>query len=86
MSYQLGAEMVNFGAFLAFSGVNLACIQYERRNGFPRGRAALWLPLLGLIVNLYIWANLRWQAKLAGAIWVAAGLAYVALRRREPRR
>jgi amino acid transporter len=85
MSYQLGAEMVNFGAFLAFSGVNLACFQYERRNGFPRGRAALWLPLLGLIVNLYIWANLRWQAKLAGAIWVAAGLAYVALRRRDPR-
>jgi putrescine importer len=85
MSYQLGAEMVNFGAFLAFSGVNLACIQYERRNGFPRGRAALWLPLLGLIINLYIWANLRWQAKLAGAIWVAAGLVYVALRPRDPR-
>jgi putrescine importer len=85
MSYQLGAEMVNFGAFLAFSGVNLACIQHERRSGWPGGRMAIAMPLLGLIINLYIWANLRWQAKLAGAIWVAVGLAYVALRRRDPR-
>ncbi len=94
MSYQLGAEMVNFGAFLAFSGVNLACIRYEMKNALPDGRASnrfgrTWMPALGLIINLYIWANLRWQAKLAGSIWVAAGVLYLAIsayrRRRDLR-
>ncbi len=86
MSYQLGAEMVNFGAFLAFSGVNLACIQHERRSGWPGGRMAIAMPLLGLIINLYIWANLRWQAKLAGSIWVAAGVLYLLISAYQRRR
>ncbi len=34
------------------------------------------MPLLALAVCLYIWASLRWQAKVAGAVWVVAGLIY----------
>ena len=90
MSYQLGAEMLNFGAFLAFSGVNLACFKHD----FLRAKNRKWtdaaFPLLGLAVCLYIWASLRWQAKTAGAIWVALGLIYAMIntgsrRRRRPR-
>jgi len=92
MSYQLGAEMLNFGAFLAFSGVNMACIRHEYRSASqsasqsasPDGRASMtaataaryWMPALGLVVCLYIWVSLRWQAKLAGTVWVLAGLLY----------
>jgi amino acid transporter len=81
MSYQLGAEMLNFGAFLAFSGVNMACIRHEYRNALPNGPTSMtaakyWMPALGLLVCLYIWVSLRWQAKLAGTVWVLAGLLY----------
>ncbi len=80
MSYQLGAEMLNFGAFLAFSGVNAACFQHD----FLRSKDRKWtdaaFPLLGLAVCLYIWVSLRWQAKIAGAIWVGAGLIYALVR------
>ncbi len=95
MSYQLGAEMLNFGAFLAFSGVNAACFRHDYWNALPDGRASLaktdvqrttrrWtdaaFPLLGLAVCLYIWVSLRWQAKIAGGIWVGAGLIYALVR------
>jgi putrescine importer len=76
ITYQLGAELLNFGAFLAFSGVNAACFQRE----YLRKPGARWfdavMPLLALAVCLYIWASLRWQAKVAGTVWVLAGLAY----------
>jgi putrescine importer len=76
MSYQLGAEMLNFGAFLAFSGVNLACFKHDFLNAKTRKWTDAAFPLLGLAVCLYIWVSLRWQAKLAGTIWVLAGLLY----------
>jgi amino acid transporter len=85
MSYQLGAEMLNFGAFLAFSGVNLACFQHDYLRSKTRKWTDAAFPLLGLAVCLYIWVSLRWQAKLAGSIWVLAGLIYFWLRDRLSR-
>jgi putrescine importer len=87
LSYQLGAEMLNFGAFLAFSGVNAACFQHDFLHAKVRKWTDAAFPLLGLAVCLYIWASLRWQAKLAGVIWVAAGLLYFWIRAlRDPHR
>ena len=76
MSYQLGAELLNFGAFLAFTGVNAATIVHYFVKGRDRRWSFLVLPLGGLIVCLYIWANLRWVAKVAGCIWLLAGIVY----------
>lgn len=76
ISYQLGAELLNFGAFLAFMGVNASTIAHY----FVKGRDHRWsflaLPLGGFVVCLYTWANLRWTAKLAGGIWLALGIVY----------
>jgi amino acid transporter len=88
MTYEFGANTLNFGAFLAFSGVNLACFRHELRNALPNGRASLttprrWMPLLGLTVCLYIWASLPINAKIAGIIWVSIGILYFALRGRR---
>jgi putrescine importer len=80
MSYQLGAEMLNFGAFLAFSGVNAACFRHDFWLSKNRKWTDAAFPLLGLAVCLYIWVSLRWQAKIAGAIWVGAGLIYALVR------
>ena len=76
MTYQLGAELLNFGAFLAFSGVNAACFKRDFLENKDRGWMNAVMPLLALAVCLYIWANLRWQAKVAGTVWVVAGVIY----------
>jgi amino acid transporter len=74
MSYQLGAELLNFGAFIAFMGVNAAAFL---RYGVREGNRTLWdklSPLLGFVTCLFIFWNLRWQAKVAGIVWVAVGI------------
>lgn len=82
MSYQLGAELLNFGAFLAFTGVNAAAF----RHYFLKGRDRRWtyavLPLAGCAVCMYIWWSLRWQARVAGFAWLLAGAIYALVRRR----
>jgi putrescine importer len=82
ISYQLGAELLNFGAFLAFTGVNAATFMHY----FVRGKNRHWsyfvLPLAGCAVCLYIWSSLHWQARLAGLIWLCAGAIYLLIRTR----
>ena len=76
VSYQLGAELLNFGAFIGFMGVNLAAfVRYFVRS---RHKTLLNLvpPLLGFAICLYIWWSLRPPAKLAGMAWLGAGLVY----------
>ncbi len=74
LSYQLSAEMMNFGAFIAFMGVNLAALVHYSVRGGDR-RLISWLPpVLGCIICFYIWLHLRWPAKLLGGAWLLAGL------------
>jgi putrescine importer len=80
LSYQSGAELLNFGAFIAFMGVNLAAFRHAIRA--QEKRRASWLlvqalpPLAGFLVCLYIWSSLRDNAKIAGAAWMLAGIVY----------
>ena len=76
VSYQLGAELLNFGAFLAFMGVNGATIAHYFVKGRDRRWSFLVLPLAGFLVCFYTWINLRWTAKLAGFIWLIIGIVY----------
>jgi putrescine importer len=82
VSYQLGAEMLNFGAFIAFMGVNLAAFSRYWLRSRERRLLNFVLPLLGFAVCLYLWLSLRWPAKLAGGLWLAAGIAYGAIQTR----
>jgi putrescine importer len=86
LTYQLGAEMLNFGAFIAFMGVNLAAfVRYWVRSD-DRRAADFALPLVGFLICLYLWLSLRWPAKVAGGLWLAAGLIYGAIKTRGFRR
>src|ERR1041385_2737509 len=76
LSYQLGAELLNFGAFIAFMGVNAAAFTHYFLRKKERTFANFLMPLLGFTVCLIIWWNLRWQAKVAGVIWLAVGILY----------
>src|SRR5256885_11867134 len=63
LSYERGAEMLNFGAFIAFMGVNAAAfvryfLRAERKTVWP----VLW-PLLGFGICGYIFLQLSMPAK-----------------------
>ena len=85
-AYQHAGELLNFGAFLAFMGVNLATFWqfgvlsrpgYKRRIGVD-----IALPLAGFAFCALIWWNLNPLAKTAGGIWFAIGLLYMAIKTR----
>lgn len=80
-AYEHAGELMNFGAFLAFMGVNFACFwqfSVRRQQGAPMNivRDAL-LPLVGFLFCGLIWVNLNNIAKTVGGIWFAIGLLYV---------
>jgi putrescine importer len=85
ISYELGAELLNFGAFLAFTGVNAATFLHYFVRGRNRHWSYLVLPLAGCAVCLYIWSSLHWQARLVGLVWLCAGAIYVLIRTRVMR-
>ncbi|HXY01099.1 MAG TPA: APC family permease [Candidatus Limnocylindrales bacterium] len=75
-AYGLGAEMLNFGALIAFMGVNVAAfLRYfvrssEKKLGF------LIPPVLGFVICFGLWINLSKPAIIVGSIWMAAGIAF----------
>jgi amino acid transporter len=76
LSYQLGAELLNFGAFIAFMGVNAAAFMHYFVRQKEKNLWSFLMPVLGFSICFFIWLNLRWQAKVAGIIWLAVGIAY----------
>ena len=90
LDYERAATLINFGAFLAFLGVNLAAIR-EFVFRPPTGHVRNWLsdlvaPGLGFLFCLAIWCSLPTPAKKVGAIWCVAGLIYTAIKTRGFRR
>lgn len=80
MSYQLGAELLNFGAFIAFMGVNAAAFTHYFLRGDRKSWSAGLPPVLGFVICLYIWLSLRTPAKIAGGIWLIVGIIYAAVK------
>ena len=80
-SYGLGAEMLNFGALIAFMGVNVAAfLRY-----FVKGEKKFTTfapPVLGFLICLFLWLNLSRNAWLVGSIWMAVGIAFGAWKTR----
>ena len=82
LTYQLGAEMLNFGAFIAFMGVNLAALTHYWVRAPQKRLFDFVAPFVGFAICLYLWLSLRWPAKLAGGIWLGAGVLYGAIKTR----
>jgi amino acid transporter len=80
LTYDLGAEMLNFGALIAFMGVNVSSfVRYFLRAEHKRV-GSLLVPFLGFAVCLYLWLSLGSVAKIAGLVWLALGVFYGACR------
>jgi amino acid transporter len=82
-SYQLGTELLNYGALLAFMGVNVASVVL----GWRTGKYAEWFPMLmsaaGFLTCLFIWMNLGPMARIVGTAWAVIGIALWVIRRRR---
>jgi|SRR5699024_322795 len=74
-------SLINFGAFTAFAFVNLSVIAtYVRREGFSIVAGAFgWLvvPLMGFLINAYLWLSLDQLAMAVGLSWTAGGFIYL---------
>jgi amino acid transporter len=83
MTYETTAEILNFGAFLGFMGVNLAVIwEFWVRRPVGHQRAFfpdVVLPLAGFIFCTGIWLGLAAPAKIAGGIWLVIGVCVLAI-------
>ena len=84
LSYQGAAELLNFGAFLAFMGVNIASFRQffflRPLNQKPSLLLDLVFPILGMLVCFAIWISLPLPAKIIGGIWLLIGFIYLVVK------
>jgi len=86
LPWQLAAEIVTFGALLAFTAVNLVALLHfwfaaagtRRRNFFVDG----FLPAFGSVFCFVLLMGLQAWTKYAGMIWLGIGLIYAGYRTR----
>jgi len=74
LNFQLTAEMLNFGAFIAFMGVNLSVFFHFFIKEKSRKFINIVPPLIGFLFCFFIWINLGIQAKITGSIWILVGM------------
>jgi putrescine importer len=76
LSFDLAAQLQNFGALIAFVGVNAAAfMRYFVRE--PQKKVWNFLaPAAGFIICLLLWWTLGWPAKIFGLVWMSVGIAY----------
>ena len=82
ITYDAGAELLNFGALIAFMGVNIASLTHYYIRGEDRSLGQLIPPVLGFVICLFIWIHLSKMAMIVGSIWMIAGIAYGAWKTR----
>ncbi len=86
LSYELTAEILNFGAFLGFIGVNAAALKQMWTQRLTVQSRSLMLdgvlPFFGLLFCTAIWAGLGTPAKTAGSIWFVVGLIVLTIQTR----
>ncbi|WP_445181082.1 APC family permease [Pseudomonas sp. McL0111] len=76
-------SFINFGAFLAFSLVNLSVIFHYWIGGDKKGLRELVLflifPFIGLVADLWLMVSLDHLAVYLGLSWLAIGVVYLAV-------
>ena len=81
MDVTTSVSFINFGAFLAFTSVNLAVIARfflgKRAKGLGGLLGYLVVPVLGVLADLYLLVSLDSHALTLGLIWLAVGFAYL---------
>jgi putrescine importer len=85
MDLEHAGELLNFGAFLSFMGVNIASFAEYYVRGPRTSRRLLWdaaIPLAGFLICAVMWISLSMIAQIVGGIWFCIGLLYQGIRTR----
>ncbi|WHY92456.1 APC family permease [Neobacillus cucumis] len=81
LSLNLVASFINFGAFLAFTCVNISVIAHyffrRKKQSFQGTLLYLVMPLVGAVLDIWLLVNLDIHSKILGGIWLAAGVVYL---------
>jgi putrescine importer len=79
LNFETAAELLNFGAFLAFMGVNLVALRngYAKQHSFRSAQGIV--AALGFLFCLWIWWHLPHAAMFVGSVWLALGVLYYAI-------
>lgn len=76
-------SFINFGAFLAFTAVNIAVIAYYLRRRMEGTRLNVFsyvvIPAIGAVVTIFLLTRLDANALTLGAIWLAVGVIVLAI-------
>jgi len=81
-AYAVGAQALNFGAFISFMGVNAASFTHYWWRGNNRSWSNFLVPVLGFVICGFIWFHLSSAAMILGAVWMTLGIVYGAIRTR----
>lgn len=83
-------SMINFGAFLAFTSVNVCVIALFLHRRSDKSRLGVFgylvVPAIGALIDVSLLVNLSKLAKLLGLGWLVFGLAYLTVLTRGFRR
>jgi len=80
--YELAVNLVNFGALIAFMGVNASALTRFYIRAEKKRLINLLAPVLGFLVCALLWWNLSLPSRLVGATWMVVGVAYGAWKTR----
>jgi putrescine importer len=80
--FELASSLLNFGALIAFMGVNAAAFVRFFWRAPQRTVLNFAMPALGFVVCLLLWWNLSTQARTLGLVWMAVGIAFGAWKTR----
>src|SRR6202023_3469896 len=76
LTFGRGIELLNFGALIAFMGVNGAAFVRFFLHAEKKKAWNLIPPVLGFFICLGLWWSLSRPAKIVGSIWMIAGIAF----------
>jgi putrescine importer len=82
IDFARGVDLLNFGALIAFMGVNASSLVHYYIRSQTRRLNDLVPPVMGFLICLLLWWNLNPRAKMLGTAWMLLGLAYGASRTR----
>ena len=81
LTVTLATHLVNFGALVGFTMVNLSVIAYyifrKKERGFYAIMSYLVAPAIGAIFCFSVWLGLGIESKLLGGAWFLLGLIYL---------
>ena len=76
LTFEKGIELLNFGALIAFMGVNAAAFMHYFVRAAEKKITHFFPPILGFFICLGLWWSLSVPAKLLGSVWMILGIAF----------